>query len=195
MQNELVTNISKGKVNIPPDGYVITANSGANAQKVANMFNIGDRAAYRFTYQRGSKNGPMVNWDNVRHALGAGPRLLTGGMVTVDFKQEGISDPKLTTLKGLRSFIGTTKNGLIVMGTVSSVSVKELAQVTQKLGLYNAMNLDGGASSGLFYQGKLLTTPGRLLSNSLVVVKRTAPPIKVQLADDQASQLYSAGKA
>ena len=50
----------------------------------------------------------------------------------MDFKQEGISDPKLTTLKGLRSFIGTTKNGLIVMGTVSGVRIKELAQVTPK---------------------------------------------------------------
>jgi exopolysaccharide biosynthesis protein len=31
-----------------------------------------------------------------------------------------------------------------------------------------AMNLDGGASSGLHAKGKRLTKPGRLISNSLV---------------------------
>jgi len=36
----------------------------------------------------------------------------------------------------------------------------------QKLGAYNAMNIDGGASSGLYYKGKLLTIPGRDLSNA-----------------------------
>jgi len=34
------------------------------------------------------------------------------------------------------------------------------------------MNIDGGASSGLYYKGKMLTTPGRDLSNALVVVHK-----------------------
>lgn len=190
-----VIDIRKGVVNIPADGYVITANSGAAAQKVASMFRIGDRVGYRYTYKQGDKNGRPVNWDGVRHALGAGPRLLTDGRITVDFKKEGMSDPKLTTYKGTRSFIGVDKNGLLVMGTVGSVSVRELAEVAQKLGLYNAMNLDGGASSGLYFQGKLLTSPGRLLSNSLVVIKRTAPVVKQPSAGDQAGKLYGEGKA
>lgn len=195
VKNGEVIDIRKGIVSIPADGYVITANSGAAAQKVANMFRIGDRVGYRYTYKQVDKNGQPVNWDEVRHALGAGPRLLTAGRITVDFKKERMTDPKLTTYKGLRSFIGVDKNGLLVMGTVGSVSVRELAEVAQKLGLYNAMNLDGGASSGLYYQGKLLTTPGRLLSNSLVVVKRTTPVVKQQSAGDQAGKLYGEGKA
>lgn len=39
----------------------------------------------------------------------------------------------------------------------------------KKAGAYQAMNLDGGASSGLYYNGKYLTTPGRKISNALVV--------------------------
>lgn len=34
------------------------------------------------------------------------------------------------------------------------------------------MNLDGGASSGLYYNGKYLTAPGRKISNALIVTYR-----------------------
>jgi hypothetical protein len=44
------------------------------------------------------------------------------------------------------------------------------------------MNLDGGASSGLYSNGSYLTQPGRKLSNSLVVVKQTKSP-KVLMND------------
>jgi exopolysaccharide biosynthesis protein len=38
-----------------------------------------------------------------------------------------------------------------------------------KSGAYQAMNLDGGASSGLYYYGKYITQPGRDISNALLV--------------------------
>jgi len=50
--------------------------------------------------------------------------------------------------------------------------IEDLATIMQKLGAYNAMNIDGGASSGLYYKGKLLTIPGRDLSNALVVIRK-----------------------
>jgi len=40
------------------------------------------------------------------------------------------------------------------MATVSSAKIEDLATIMQKLGAYNAMNIDGGASSGLYYKGK-----------------------------------------
>jgi exopolysaccharide biosynthesis protein len=43
-----------------------------------------------------------------------------------------------------------------------------MADILRKLGAYQAMNLDGGASSGLYCNGQTLTAPGRLLSNALV---------------------------
>ncbi len=194
VEGGIVTEIRQGDVNIPADGFVVTANSGPYAREVAGKFKIGDRVSYRFAYKQGDKNGPAVGWDKVRHALGAGPRLITNGQITLDFKKEHLTDPKITTNKGARSFIGIHQNGLLVIGTVNSVSVKELAEVVQKLGLTNAMNLDGGASSGLYCQGRYLTTPGRLLSNSLVVIKRTTPPACQPSAIDLALQLYGEGK-
>lgn len=43
------------------------------------------------------------------------------------------------------------------------------------------MNLDGGASSGLYYSGKYLTAPGRSLSNCLVVIYHEAPAVKINI--------------
>lgn len=189
-----MTVIRKGVVNIPPGGFVITANSGQAAQLVANKFKVGDRVGYRYYFKRETDKGQPINWDNVRHALGAGPLLLTNGKITVDFKIERMSDPKITTLSGSRGFVGVDKNGLLVIGTVTSVTVKELAAVVQKLGLVNAMNIDGNASSGLYFKGKYLTTPGRLLSNCLVVVKRTTPPARKASPLEQALKLYAEGK-
>ncbi len=191
----VVTAIRSGVVSIPADGFVITANSGKAAQQVAARFKVGDRVSYRFNYKQGSKTGPALNWEQVRHALGAGPRLLTAGKVSVNFQLEGMQDPKLTTYRSLRSFIGVDKQGKLVMGTVAGATVRELAEVVQKMGLVEAMNLDGGASSGLVYSGKYLTTPGRLLSNSLVVVKRTTPVVQPPSPNEQAYKYYLDGKS
>lgn len=43
------------------------------------------------------------------------------------------------------------------------------------MGLTDAVNLDGGASSGLYFKDKYLTSPGRKLSNALVITKSKAP--------------------
>jgi hypothetical protein len=40
----------------------------------------------------------------------------------------------------------------------------------KNLGLRDALNLDGGASTGLYYNGEYVTAPGRLLSNCLAVI-------------------------
>jgi exopolysaccharide biosynthesis protein len=46
--------------------------------------------------------------------------------------------------------------------------MKQWAAVMLKLGAYQAMNLDGGASSGLLLKNKTITAEGRLLSNALL---------------------------
>ena len=50
-----------------------------------------------------------------------------------------------------------------------------MAGVMKALGAYQAMNLDSGASSGLWVRGKYLSTPGRLISNALLMEERLSP--------------------
>jgi exopolysaccharide biosynthesis protein len=47
-----------------------------------------------------------------------------------------------------------------------------MAHIMLNLGAQQAMNLDGGSSSGLWCRGKSIVSPGRLLSNAILITKR-----------------------
>lgn len=104
----------------------------------------------------------------VETALQVGPRLARNGKVDTNPAAEGFKDPKVLTNSAARSAIGVTKEGKLIITTVSAATIKQMAEIMVKLGAVEAMNLDGGASSGLYANGKYITTPGRDLSNALI---------------------------
>ncbi|MDG0872095.1 phosphodiester glycosidase family protein [Paenibacillus thiaminolyticus] len=106
---------------------------------------------------------------DVEGALQAGPRLVTNGQVSVDPVPEGFKDPKILTNSGARSAVGVTSDHKLILLTTSGATIPELAQMMKQAGAQQAMNLDGGASSGLYYKGKYITSPGREISNALLV--------------------------
>ena len=110
-------------------------------------------------------------WGGVQEAIACGPRLLTDGKITVDPAREGFSDSKVLMLSAGRSAIGITADGSLLL-VISRGTIRELAQQMKDLGAVQAMNLDGGASSGLWLRGKYLVKPGRLISNVLMVMGR-----------------------
>lgn len=105
----------------------------------------------------------------IKTAVQAGPLLVKNSKVVVDAAAEGFRDPKILTSRGARSVIGVTGDNKLVIGTTGAASIPELAEVMIKLGVVEAMNLDGGASSALFASGKYITPAGRELSNILTV--------------------------
>ncbi|WP_375104991.1 phosphodiester glycosidase family protein [Paenibacillus sp. RS8] len=102
-------------------------------------------------------------------ALQAGPRLLVNGKVSLNVAAEGFKDPKILTGGGARSALGLTRDHKLILLTTGGATIPQLAEMMKQAGAYQAMNLDGGASSGLYYNGKYLTTPGRQISNAIVV--------------------------
>ncbi|WP_151733082.1 phosphodiester glycosidase family protein [Paenibacillus tengchongensis] len=113
-----------------------------------------------------------LNSGAVTGAIQAGPRLLTNGQVALNVAAEGFKDPKILTGGGARSALGLTRDHKLILLTTGGATIPQLAQIMKQAGAYQAMNLDGGASSGLYYGGKYLTEPGRLISNALVVKTR-----------------------
>jgi hypothetical protein len=156
VRNGVVTGIETGPVRIPQDGYVIWY--GQNNSERSDQFSIGKKVDYKITY----KEDPRLNF---KSALGNYPLLLLGGEIAVG----QVSDAKLT-IEAPRSFAGVDRDNILVMGTVDSADVWGLAELTRNLGLKNALNLDGGASCGLYYNGEYIRQPGRPLSNCLAVV-------------------------
>lgn len=110
---------------------------------------------------------PPVNCQ-LQDALGAGPRLLP----FMSLKPEGfldvqsgtvVRDPLGHTQPNARSAIGLTRDGSILWilaaqrpdaSTNSGLSLPELADFMKKMGVVQGMNLDGGTSSAMFFQGE-----------------------------------------
>ncbi len=72
--------------------------------------------------------------------------------------------------KGTRGFIGK-KDSTIVIGHVYAASLQDTAEVLVTLGIQNALNLDGGGSSALYYEGSYKAGPGRGLPTAIVLAR------------------------
>jgi exopolysaccharide biosynthesis protein len=161
-----VTRVGIGSQIIPRDGCVIYLRG--NEEQQAQKFRPGRSCEYRVVREGRHDLG---DWERVREAVGAGPRLLTSGRITVDSVGEGFSHAKILTMSAGRSLVGVTADGWLILAT-SSGTVAEMAGVMKALGARDAMSMDGGASSGLWAEGRSLVTPGRMISNALLVLKR-----------------------
>ena len=94
------------------------------------------------------------------------PLLVMGGEV----RYSGGGDPKFAP-KGPRTFIAN-KGNMAYMGIVFNASMQDSANVLKALGMDNAMNLDQGGSTALWYSGGYKAGPGRNMPNALLFVRK-----------------------
>lgn len=165
MEKGIVTKkVPNTNVAIPKNGSVLVFTGNQKAS--SDRFTVGSTVEMNYKYTNAT--GKEIPWQDVVTAVGAGPRLVKDGQVAVNPASEGFKDTKILNASGARSGIAIMADGSVMLATVSGATIKEWAAVMQKLGAKQAMNLDGGASSGMYAGGKMLTSPGRLLSNTLV---------------------------
>jgi len=91
--------------------------------------------------------------------------LLSGGNIIFG----GDGDPKKGS-KGGRSFVGN-KGNIAYIGVVHNATVAEAAHTLKALGLENALNLDNGGSTALWYSGYKVG-PGRNIPNSILFIRK-----------------------
>ncbi|MBI2442520.1 MAG: phosphodiester glycosidase family protein [Candidatus Levybacteria bacterium] len=112
--------------------------------------------------------GQSVEWGRdtgIDGMIANQPLLLSGGNITFG----GDGDPKKGS-KGSRSFVGN-KGNTVYIGVVHNVTVAEAAHVLKAMGLENALNLDSGGSTALWYSGYKVG-PGRNIPNAIVFVRK-----------------------
>lgn len=163
----IVTKIGENEdVEIPANGFVISLHG--SEKYMANRFKLGTRVDYEVSYTNLAEQ--EVDWDDVITAVGAGPSLVKDGKIIVDPASEGFTEAKILSQSLTRSAIGVNSQGdIILINTIANM--QKLAEIMKELGAIQAMNLDGGASSGIYLNGKYLVQPGRNLSNALIFVK------------------------
>lgn len=166
VRNGVVTKVSKNtNADIPADGYVLVY-TGAEEKQLANRFKVGTKVDYKISMT--NQAGKPINWSRVHTAIGAGPRLVKDGKLAVDPVSEGFTSVKILSNAAARSGILVKKDGTVMLATVTGATAKQWGQILLSLGAQQAMNMDGGASSGMYALGKYATVPGRNISNALV---------------------------
>ena len=166
VQDKKVVAISDTALAIPENGFVIVA----PAQKLSPFMNSKKINMEVLT---------TPEWDDVQHIIGGGPYLVKNSEVYVDMTEQ-----KLASIGGRnpRSAIGYTADNNLILVTVdgreeSSVGMTlfELANFMKSIGCYNAMNLDGGGSTVMYINGRVVNSPnvkgGIALSNAITLNK------------------------
>jgi len=166
-----VVNFGEHSLPIPDNGYVI----------------VGPKAKLEpFIYDKNIKleiNTGNDDWADIEHIISGGPYLVKENKVYVDITEE-----KLRSVGGRnpRTAIGYTQDGKFIMVTVDGreeasigMTLTELAYFMKSIGCYNAMNLDGGGSSVMYFNGFTVNRPsvkgGIPLSNALVIYEEQYP--------------------
>lgn len=169
VQDGVVTAITEEPVVMPAMGYVLHIRGEAGLRA---RFQVGDQVTFTPEVALETGDASAADWAKVREAVGAGPRVLLHGTPLFDPRSERFADPKILERSGARSAVGLTADQQLLLVTVRGARVADLGRILSALGCLEGMNLDGGASSGLWAHGAYLTTPGRAISNALLVVKR-----------------------
>ena len=164
IKNNKIVRMTTGSVQIPKDGYVLVGPSTK-----LKVIKTGETIEL--------ETGINPNWEDVDHIISGGPYLVKDGKVFVDAKEQ-----KLTSISGKnpRTAVGYTEDGRFIMVTVdgrekysTGMTLYELASFMKEIGCYNAMNLDGGGSSQMYINGKVVNNPaskgGYAVSNALTI--------------------------
>ncbi len=93
------------------------------------------------------------------------PLLVSGGNVVFG----GDDDPKKGS-RGGRSFVAN-RGSTVYIGVVHNATVAQSARVLDTLGMDNALNLDDGGSTALWYSG-YKAGPGRSIPNAILFVRK-----------------------
>jgi uncharacterized protein YigE (DUF2233 family) len=149
-----------------PVGEITIDGRKVNSSSIGTVFALtNDRKPLFFC----ARKHAAVNRKDFAMTLGAGPRLIAGGKISSGFRGEGFRDPAIFR-PAVRSGLGVTLRGkLLMVVSLTAVDLTRWAQTLRILGCTDAINLDGGSSSALFYRGVMLVTPARDISNIIAV--------------------------
>ena len=164
VKNDRIVGISECAQQIPSDGYVIVGPASS-----FNGLQVGDKLKLNITTN--------PEWKNVKHIISGGPYLVKDNEVFVDVAEQKL---KSITGKNPRTAIGYTKEGNLILVVVDGregrsvgMTLTQLANFMHSIGCTNAINLDGGGSSVMYINGKIVNNPqqngGVPISNALVL--------------------------
>jgi hypothetical protein len=189
-----ITAINEGKGNspIPPDGMVISIDSGISEFEhyigsiklhLTNDPKSSIRVVSRIIGISSPDETMPAGFDPGEDIVAGAPQLIKNGRVDITWELEKSSRSFVET-KHPRTAVARLKDGKFLMITVDGrsessggISLNDLAALLLELGATDAMNLDGGGSTTMFLNGKVVNHPSdkegeRKVSDALLVFPR-----------------------
>ena len=155
-QGRAVEIATKGNMTLDNSSLVLSGH-GVNADALARV-RKGDRVAVNQTL--GSRKA-----DEARLVVGAGPLLLENGQINVRVREEAIA-PDIAFGRAPRTGAGVTADGTVLLMVVdgrsrqsAGMTLKEFAQYLKRFGAVSAVNFDGGGSSEMVLDGRVMNRP------------------------------------
>ena len=105
----------------------------------------------------------------VENMVSGGPRLVRDGAIVTTLEDTFAHDARFTTSVTSRTAVGTTADNKLLLVNVSAASIQQMRELMLALGCVDAFNLDGGGSTAMYYNGEVLSAPGRQLVTTLQV--------------------------
>ncbi len=175
-----------GGTPIPTDGAVLVARGAAATNRVRSEAPAGSTVRVRLILQ--------PDWAGVTDALGGGPALVRRGKAIFDANEAFVANQ--LAVPEPRTAVGQLKDGRIVLvaadgrqpGYSTGMTNFELALALVKLGVVTGAALDGGGSTAMAFDGRLLNKPSdkggeRAVSEALLIgysgIQAPAPAVSV----------------
>ena len=153
-----------GSSEIPADGFVISA-VGKARDWIKRNVRRGSRL--RFTWNvTPTEMDQTAEWQRAYSILGAGPQIIKSGKIAITHVQERMPE-SFATERHPRTAVGKTADGLLLMVTVDGrqpkisvgMSLYSLANLLLELSAVEAINLDGGGSTTMVVNDRVVNSP------------------------------------
>ena len=170
-----------GKTPIPRDGFVLSY-GGTTAPTPLSALTRGTRVDLETTYA--ALDGSTGDWARAEAIVGGAGLLIRDGQFVPDWTVEQLT-PGFAETRHPRTLIGAHADGSLWLITVdgrqsqlsAGMSLFELRSLASRIGLRQALNLDGGGSTTMWVQGDIVNSPSdaagpRKVSDALLVMRR-----------------------
>jgi hypothetical protein len=174
----------KGNAGIPVDGFVYSLGPQSTGPAGSLKVNAPVKIAFDLNDVDETAAPTKPGWQAMDFIVGGMPALFLNRRVIFESNSEKMREG-FDTERHPRTAIGLRPDGtwvfVIVDGRQPELSVgmslKELTQVLFSLGCVDALNLDGGGSSTLFYRGQVVNSPSdttkeRPVSDAIVILRK-----------------------
>ncbi len=166
----VVTSVKTGAVAMPLNGFII---SFGNDFPLNNIPGVGDTVNVTFYTD---VHSDVVFYNSVSGT----PRLIRKGKAKHEAKNEDLRSRRFINMQLPRTAIGTNKEktkvyivaveGSALKQRIVGASLWNLTKIMEKLGCYDAMNLDGGGSSVMVIGQKNVLVPAKPYSSRRISV-------------------------